>query len=186
MSILGDASFARAFAWTVGDEGVLSLDPKDDGNWTGGKAGVGELRGTKYGISAKAFPKLDIAAITLAQARGIYWQMYWLAIRGPELPEWFAAFMFDAAVNQGRGIAVRCAQRALRVQVDGVLGPATLGGIRNAKPDQLLEYFAAERLLEYENDPTFATHGRGWYRRVVRGVQRATRLLKVSPEVSNG
>lgn len=183
MSILADAAFARAFSLVIGDEGVLSKDPKDNGNWTGGKAGVGELRGTKYGISAASFPLLNIEALTLAQARGIYWQRYWLAIRGPELPEWFSALVFDAAVNQGRGVAVRCVQRALRLTADGVLGPATMGGIRAAKPDQLLEDFAAERLLEYENDPTFSTHGRGWFRRVVRNAIRAARLVKVKAEV---
>ena len=37
---------------TWGHEGGLSLDPNDRGNWTGGKKGSGELRGTKYGIAA--------------------------------------------------------------------------------------------------------------------------------------
>jgi hypothetical protein len=37
-------------------EGGLSMDERDPGNWTGGAIGKGELRGTKYGISAQTYP----------------------------------------------------------------------------------------------------------------------------------
>ena len=57
--------FEDAFARLIGNEGEFDDSPKDRGNWTGGAIGVGELRGTKYGISAAAFPTLDIKAITL-------------------------------------------------------------------------------------------------------------------------
>ena len=54
------ADFDKAFDIIVGVEGGFSLDPNDPGNWTGGKRGVGELKGTRWGISAKSYPHLDI------------------------------------------------------------------------------------------------------------------------------
>ena len=44
-------------------EGGFTNDPNDRGNWTSGKIGVGELKGTKYGISAMAYPLEDIKNI---------------------------------------------------------------------------------------------------------------------------
>jgi hypothetical protein len=36
------------------------MDERDPGNWTGGAIGKGELRGTKWGISAQTYPQIDI------------------------------------------------------------------------------------------------------------------------------
>ena len=37
-------TFDLAFTRLIGNEGVLSMDPKDSGNWTGGKIGLGKLK----------------------------------------------------------------------------------------------------------------------------------------------
>ena len=37
-------------------EGGYSSDRQDPGNWTGGQVGLGELKGTKFGIAANTFP----------------------------------------------------------------------------------------------------------------------------------
>ena len=57
-------NFERCFAFTLGAEGGYSNNPADPGNWTGGAVGNGELRGTNFGISASAYPQLDIANLT--------------------------------------------------------------------------------------------------------------------------
>jgi hypothetical protein len=48
------------------------MDGKDPGNWTGGKVGKGQLKGTKYDVSAAAFPKENIAGLTKDKAIAIY------------------------------------------------------------------------------------------------------------------
>ena len=65
-------TFDLAFTRLIGNEGVLSMDPKDSGNWTGGKIGLGKLKGSKYGISAASYPMVDIANLTLEGAKAIY------------------------------------------------------------------------------------------------------------------
>lgn len=119
-------AFARAFAAVVGVEGGFTKDPGDPGNWTGGAIGAGELRGTKWGISAAAYPTLDIAALTISAAAALYRPRYWDVIAGDALPVPIGLIAFDCAVNQGPGIAARILQQALGVVADGVVGPVTV------------------------------------------------------------
>jgi len=158
--------FARAFEVVVGHEGGLSLDRADRGNWTSGTVGVGELRGTKYGIAAHVYPDLDIRNLTLAQARGLYYRDYWLPMRGDDLPEPIAVEAFDAAVNHGVRQATRLMQRALGVADDGYIGPVTLGAARNIAPARFVARFNGERLMFYTDLKTWPAFGRGWTRRV--------------------
>ncbi len=53
-------NFEGALKFTLSWKGGLVNDPNDPG---------GE---TKYGISKRAYPELDIANLTLEQAKGIY------------------------------------------------------------------------------------------------------------------
>lgn len=97
------SNFDKAADFTLSPtvEGGFTLDPDDRGNWTSGKIGEGELRGTKYGISAAAFPQLDIKNITIEDARAIYKKMYWDACDCDNVSWPLAACVFDTAVNSG-------------------------------------------------------------------------------------
>ena len=60
-------TFDEAFRRLIGHEGGYSTDRRDPGNWTGGKVGVGVLKGTKYGIAANTYPNLDIKNLVVFQ-----------------------------------------------------------------------------------------------------------------------
>ena len=47
-----DSKFILSFDRVIGHEGLFQNDRDDRGNWTSGKIGVGELKGTKFGIAA--------------------------------------------------------------------------------------------------------------------------------------
>jgi lysozyme family protein len=159
--------FSRCFAFTLGAEGGYTLNAADPGNWTGGAVSVGDLRGTKFGISAAAYPKLDIAELTEAQARDIYKRDYWAALHGDELPEPIAIVAFDAAVNAGPHRAVVWLQQAAGQAPDGVLGPATIAAL-NAGDATLLAREALVRRLEFSTHlTTWASFGLGWSRRII-------------------
>ncbi len=104
--------FDAAFAIIVGEEGGYARDPADPG---------GE---TKFGISRRAYPSLDIAALTLDDAKAIYRRDYWDRYRCREMPWRWALAVFDTAINQGGG--VRWAQLAMSAVADGAVGPQTL------------------------------------------------------------
>jgi lysozyme family protein len=158
------ADFDPAFALIVGEEGALSLDHDDPGNWTGGKVGAGELRGTKFGISAAAFPTIDIRNLSLPDARAIYRAKYWDRNRCGDMPWNWALGIFDGEVNQGVGLEL--AQKTLGLKADGLAGPATLAAIARATPLQF-GLFMAARIVRYSQSHLWAQDGLGWSRRAL-------------------
>jgi len=86
--------FEKAIKFVLKWEGGYSNDPNDPG---------GE---TKYGISKRSYPELDISKLTLKQAKEIYYQNYWLKTSCDELPFPFNIVVFDTAVNMGRRRAI--------------------------------------------------------------------------------
>ena len=160
-------NFAHCFAFTLGAEGGYSDNASDPGNWTGGAVGRGELKGTKFGVSASAYPKLDIVNLTLQQAEEIYRRDYWAALRGDELSLPIAMVAFDAAVNAGPRRAVTWLQLAAGQPSDGVLGPATLAAL-NSGNAALLAREALVRRLEFSTQlATWPSFGLGWSRRII-------------------
>lgn len=167
------SNFDRMFDIVMGHEGDFTADPADRGNWTAGAIGQGTCRGTKYGISAAAYPDLDITNITLDAAKALYQRDYWQRIAGDRLPGALALLVFDAAVNNGTGRAIRWLQQVAQVSQDGVIGPRTLGAIDHAaaRPGGITDLcaeFLAQRLLFMTSLPTWQTFGLGWARRLCR------------------
>ena len=121
---------------------------------------------TNWGISKRAYPHLDIRALTRDQAIQIYRRDYWDALGCDRFPPVIAIALFDSAVNQGPVEAVRILQRALGVTVDGVIGPQTLDAARRANGQALLADFLADRAVQYAGLATFPRYGQGWMRRL--------------------
>jgi len=160
-------NFAKCFAFTLGAEGGYSDNPADPGNWTGGAVGNGELRGTKYGISASAYPQLDIATLTEQQAEDIYRRDYWTALQGDNLTLPVALVAFDAAVNAGPKRAIAWLQQATGITADGVLGSETLAALNAGDPITLAREALARRLEFSTHLSTWASFGLGWSRRII-------------------
>ncbi len=160
--------FDNAFTVIIGEEGGLSTNPADPGNWTGGVCGRGMLRGTRFGIAAAGHPELNITALTLEDAKNIYQSDYWVPIRGDELPLPLALLVFDAAVNCGVNRAVRWLQMAVRCPVDGVMGDQTMTALKAATGSGagLCSEFQAQRLTWMAALPTWHVFGLGWARRL--------------------
>lgn len=84
-----DTSMEFVFHW----EGGYVNDPKDPG---------GE---TKYGISKRWHPEVDIKRLTADEAKEIYYKEYWVPAGCEGLPMPLCAVVFDTAVNMGVGQA---------------------------------------------------------------------------------
>lgn len=124
-------------------EGGYQCIRSDDGNWSGGRVGRGNLAGTKYGISAALMALVmgSVAAvtpaimrrITLGQARDIATQRFWQVMRCGDLPAGVDVMLFDFGFNSTPERAVKHLQTVTGVRsVDGVMGPDTLFAIENA------------------------------------------------------
>ncbi len=167
------SNFDRMFDIVVGHEGDFTANPADPGNWTGGTIGAGICRGTRFGISAAAYPDLDIANLSLDAAKALYQRDYWERIAGDRLPSAVALLVFDAAINNGTGRAVRWLQQVAQVRQDGVIGEQTLSAIDRAAagPDGVADLcveYLAQRLMFMSSLATWKTFGIGWARRLCR------------------
>lgn len=147
-------NFDKAFDLLVGVEGGYVNDPRDPG---------GE---TKYGITKRTYPAVDIAGLTLDDAKLMYVTDFWMPAHCAALPWPLCLFVFDAAVNQGVGAAVKLLQKSLGTVQDGVIGNNTLTALQRAEQKELCAMFMADRALRYVGTRNFDTYGRGWFKRL--------------------
>ncbi len=134
--------FLAAVGRVLADEGGYSSNPDDRGG------------ATRFGISARSNPGVNIAALTRDAAVKIYWREWWLQFGFARLPAAAAAKTFDLAVNIGAGHAIECLQRALRacgrrVTEDGVIGEGTALEAGRANPAALMAAIRAEAAGHY-------------------------------------
>ena len=112
--------FRKAVDYVIKNEGGYVFDQNDYGG------------ATKYGISQKSYPALNIRELSLEDAIEIYYKDFWLKGKFEQIPdENIAIKFFDFTVNLGQRIATIILQRALRsvginVQEDGLFGSVTL------------------------------------------------------------
>jgi len=159
--------FLSCVAFTLAQEGGFTDNSADPGNWTGGLVGHGVLRGTNFGISAAAYPSLDIAALTQADAEAIYRRDYWTPMHADTMSFPLALVAFDAAVNAGVRRSIIWLQQAVGVQIDGVLGGETLAALAAGDSVRLAREALARRLEFSSHLPTWPNFGLGWTRRVL-------------------
>lgn len=133
---------------------------------------------TNFGISKRAYPNLDIEALTREDAIAIYYRDYWCKFSGDKLAnQAVAEELLDSAVNMGWNRAVRFLQEALNLLtefgllVDGVVGPKTIE-VANAyrHPAALVTVLNGLQFERYrqiiEKDPTQRKFFRAWLSRV--------------------
>jgi len=160
-------SFPACLAITLASEGGFSIEKSDPGNWTGGAVGKGTLKGTKYGISAAAFPNLDIRNLTLDDVGPIYKTKYWDAVGGDHLPAGFDLVTWDYGVNSGPARALRDAQAVTGAPVDGKLGPTTIAKAARAGVKEI-QGLCRRRLGYMQGLKIWQTYKRGWSARVAK------------------
>lgn len=167
--------FLACLAVTLGFEGGYSTDPRDPGNWTGGKVGKGILKGTKEGIAASSYPSLDIKNLSDDTIAAIYERDYFLPLQGYQLPAGPNLATFDYGVNSGVNRAAKALQKAAGVKQDGKIGAATLAAVGSKSAAFLVTAVCDARLSFLQGLSTWKTFGKGWGSRV--GTVKAKALL---------
>jgi lysozyme family protein len=127
---------------------------------------------TKFGISKKAFPYLNIKEITIQDAEDIYYEHYWKKAKCDKLPEKLQLIFFDMVVNMGKSRAVKILQEAItakgvKTDIDGGIGPKTIGNsIKSGlEPKRLRSYRVKYYALLVTKKPTLGKYWYGWYTR---------------------
>jgi lysozyme family protein len=163
-------AFDDAFSFVIGIEKGFTDNPADPGNWTGGRVGVGECRGTMCGISAARYPDLDIKRLTPEQCKALAKRDYWDVFHCDEFDPRIGAQLFDFSYNGGP--AARSLQQAAGVHPDGSIGPQTVAAVKASDPEKIvgrLNAYRLEYLASCRDQPSFAG---GWMRRIAADLIR--------------
>lgn len=147
-------NFDKAFQIVIGHEGSYVDHPNDPG---------GE---TKYGISKRSYPNVDIKNLTLDQAKAIYFKDFWNRLKCDEMPDIVRYPLFDAAVNSGVSQAVKWLQEAVNSKPDGIIGPNTLLAVKFQDSQVVTRKMIGKRLTFMTRLNTWPTFGRGWAARI--------------------
>lgn len=127
---------------TGGDkEGGYTNDPSDSG---------GE---TRWGISKRAHPEVDIKNLSFEGALFIYERDYWNKSYEKLDSTKLLFKLYDMGVLTGKKNAVKILQKSINsagklVLVDGIIGPITIAAINSLDPDLLYDAYLG-RLESY-------------------------------------
>lgn len=154
----------EAIKFIIEHEGGYVNNPKDPG---------GE---TKYGIAKKFYPNEDIKNLTIERAIELYKKDYWDKCKCDEMPISIALYVFDTAVNQGCGFAIKMLQKALGINPDGIIGKQTLDKIKSVSLSKLIEDMSFIRVERYKNTKNFDVFGKGWLAREEKTKRKAKQI----------
>lgn len=127
---------------------------------------------TKFGISQRSYPNINIKELSPEMAAEIYERDFWLfqEVNSDEI----ATFCFDTVVNFGQSFGTKIIQYALRsggrkVTVDGVVGPETLAALNAVDRDRFKKELRARRSFVHAKialkKPVMIKFLYGWLRR---------------------
>lgn len=149
--------------------------------WEGGFVNDRFDRGgeTKFGISKRQYPEIDIGNLTEGEAKVIARRDYWNVLKcGYYRSEDLAVEMFDYGFNAGVRRAALALQRALvlidyDVKVDGLIGAKTVAAVNDASERYeaaLLSGLRGYEFLHYKDivlrNPSQKRFIRGWLARI--------------------
>tara|TARA_R110002167_G_scaffold188319_1_gene389846 strand:- start:24393 stop:24908 length:516 start_codon:yes stop_codon:yes gene_type:complete len=144
------ASFGVAFDLMIRNEGgyVLHSVAGDNGGMT--FAGIARNYHRNWAgwsiIDAHGADDDRLAALVQA----FYRDRFWVRVAGDDIADQDVAnSLFDFAVNAGFRVAIRLAQAAVGVVVDGVLGPVSLSAINSVGADDFRTRFALAKVARY-------------------------------------
>jgi len=155
------ADFNQAIQKTLVHEGGYVNNPHDKGG------------PTKYGITQKDLPGVDITSITPEQAAAYYSENYWKSLYSQINSQLVAEKLFDMGVLFGVKTAVRLLQITMQNEInivsDGNFGPETLSDVNQESEDLLLRYRTAliQHVVNIVNhNPGDGIFVNGWVSRI--------------------
>ena len=156
------ADFNQAIQKTLIHEGGYVNNPHDSGG------------ATKYGITQRDMPNIDIRNLTQEQAVEYYREHYWKDLYSQIAYQLLAEKLFDMGVLMGVGTAVRLLQLTLKNKIaivpDGVFGPETLTDINQRDGAELLGSYRVmlnqHCINIVNNNPNDSDFIQGWINRI--------------------
>lgn len=138
--------------------GKIVRNPKDPGGLT------------KWGISSRAYPDIEIENLTLSKARKLIKNdyakpimFYEVSLINPRL----ALYFLDFSIHSGAKQATKTLQDLVSSPSDGIMGPNTLAAIRNCNHNNLPQRLLGKRLTFLSKTSVFKSFRDGFINRVL-------------------
>jgi len=122
--------------------------------------------GTKFGITEKDYPSVNIRNLTRSAATDIYWNDYWKRGKLNQIPQRIQFMQFAGTVNFGITGQIKALQDAANVTQDGVLGMVTIAAASFVTPYALFQAQKARYDRIVANNPSQAIFYDGWINRI--------------------
>lgn len=155
------ANFDEAIRTVLENEGAVIVDdPKDPGGLS------------RYGISHRSYPTVDIRNLTEDQAIEIYRRDWWHY--DGIIDQRVATKILDSCVNLGEHAAIYLLQEIVLqvVKPDGLFGPVTEDCLNRMDPQALLTAYRAKLVAHYEDiveaNPSQVKFLKGWLARAAQ------------------
>ena len=170
-----EANFFYSLELVLKHEGGFVDHPEDPGG------------ATNKGITHKTYSEFlgrpledvdELKNIPDEHVQKIYKEGYWDKIMADELPGGLDFATFDWAVNSGPSRAAKNLQSLVSATEDGIIGPQTMGLIKQRDPVMLINELANRRDSYYRSLKTFGTFGKGWLRRNKETLELALEMRK--------
>jgi lysozyme family protein len=155
-------SYAEAISRLLASEGGYVNHPSDPGGPTNYGITIADYRRYMKPDATAA----DVRAMRVDEAKAIYREKYWRAMRCDELPAGVDYCAFDYAVNSGTGRVSKVLQRLLAISVSGRVDDATLAAAGKRESRALIQSICDERLRFLRGLKTWPVFGKGWSKRV--------------------
>lgn len=121
---------------------------------------------TKYGVSQRAYPNLDIKNLTKDDAMKIFKKDYWDKCKCDLLQDSISIIVADCAYNSGCSRAIKLLQKSLNINQDGIIGNQTLNSVKSFNEKELVDLYSKNRLDFLKSLSTFKRYGKGWTNRI--------------------
>ncbi|GFE94837.1 glycosyl hydrolase 108 family protein [Acetobacter persici] len=155
-------NLSKSLDFVMAAEGGYQCNKADDGNWSGGRVGRGNLAGTKYGVSAALMALFmgSVSAVTpavmrrigLPRARNIATERFWDVLRCDDLPAGVDVMLFDFGFNSTPERAARHLQAIVGVKnPDGLIGPDTLFRVEHIQPATIAPFISHDYAEQFQS-----------------------------------
>lgn len=177
------ADFKKAFQLIIANEGGYVNDPDDPGgetykgisrkNWPAwlGWIAIDHLKALP-GFPASLHDDNETVRQFEYEVSSFYYCQFWNLIKGSLISDQgMANSIMDFAVNAGVGTSVELAQKVVKTDPDGKIGPNTIKAINAFNPDHFMSAFTVEKIRRYiaivKKRPTSKKYFLGWISRAV-------------------
>jgi len=179
-----DDTFDASLEFTLAEEGGFIDHPTEPRLATNHGITLARLR--RF-LRDPGLGRDDIRHVPCVTVRALYLTDFWNRTRCDALLLGIDLMVFDHAVNAGPDRAGRALQLACghkRSEIDGAVGPDTLGLVVSAEPLTLLDALTAMQRTGYRQMAAYGLFGEGWLARLDRRRAKALELMTVDEPLS--